>query len=313
MIDLADRLFGENTIYVDVKKKIKGNNIGVIPDGYLIDMTIVDEPKLYIIENELVTHHPYKHIGIQMLKFVTSFDDDKLTLRTSIMDEINKHPEQLKRLKTCCDKSESRNIDSYLDQAVYSDFKGLVIIDEAKPELNKVLNRIAADISVLEIKTYQSIEGDFAYEYDTLYGTDEDMVHTIKKQSKKASTTDRNKRRERRLQCDTVVVPAREEGFKNEFLANHHWFSIRISAAMKDRIKYLATYQVAPVSAVTYVAEVKDIKLYEDTGRYILTFTGPAKKIRAKKMKDVNRSPQGPLYVKYKDLMKCKYLDEALD
>jgi len=42
-----------------------------------------------------------------------------------------------------------------------------------------------------------------------------------------------------------------------------------------------------------------------------LTFTGP-KKIRAK-MKDVNRSPQGPQYVKSKDLMKSKYLDEALD
>jgi len=313
VIELSDKIFGENTIYIDVKKKLKGNNIGVIPDGYLIDMTIVEEPKLYIIENELVNHHPYKHIGIQMLTFVTSFDDDRLKLRNIIMNEISKHPNHMKRLLHCCQQSSSRNIDSYLDQAVYSEFKGLVIIDDAKPELNQVLKRIAANISVLEIKTYQSIEGDFAYEYDTLYGTDEDMVHSIKKRAKKDTLESRNKRRLRRAACDTVVVAAREDGFKKEFLGNHCWFSIRIGAAMKDRIKYLATYQVAPVSAVTYIAEVKEIKPYEDSGKYILFFKGPPKKIKAKKMKDPNKSPQGPVYVKYVDLMKSKYLDEAMD
>ncbi len=37
-----------------------GNDIVTIPDGYLIDTTKPDEPKLFIIENEIVKHDPFK-------------------------------------------------------------------------------------------------------------------------------------------------------------------------------------------------------------------------------------------------------------
>lgn len=36
----SDDIFGDKTIYIDIKKKVKGNKIGVIPDGYLIDLTV---------------------------------------------------------------------------------------------------------------------------------------------------------------------------------------------------------------------------------------------------------------------------------
>ncbi len=110
--DLSDQIFGPNTIYLNIKKKIKGNNIGVIPDGYLIDITIPDDAKLYIIENEIVSHDPFKHIGIQMLKFVTSFDDDQVKVRNLIMTEISSNPVSLKRLELGCSESGSRNIDN---------------------------------------------------------------------------------------------------------------------------------------------------------------------------------------------------------
>ena len=61
--ELSDKIFGESTVYLEFKKKIKGNNIGVIPDAYLLDMTVANEPKLFVIENEIVGHHPFKHIG----------------------------------------------------------------------------------------------------------------------------------------------------------------------------------------------------------------------------------------------------------
>ena len=50
-----------------------------------------------------------------------------------------------------------------------------------------------------------------------------------------------------KTESKTIVVPAQEEGFRNEFIGNSHWYAIRISAAMKDRIKYIAAYQVAPI------------------------------------------------------------------
>lgn len=59
----SNAIFGNNSIYFDVKKLIGLDNILTIPDGYLIDLTFDSNPKLYIIENELVRHDPYKHIG----------------------------------------------------------------------------------------------------------------------------------------------------------------------------------------------------------------------------------------------------------
>lgn len=41
---------------------------------------------------------------------------------------------------------------------------------------------------------------------------------------------------------------------------------------MLSKIQYIAAYQVAPVSAITHVAEVERIEKYKDTGKYILYF-----------------------------------------
>ena len=54
---------------------------------------------------------------------------------------------------------------------------------------------------------------------------------------------------------------------------------VTIGAAMKDRIKYIAAYRVAPISAVTHIAEILDIKPYKDTGKYVLIFKRPAQEI----------------------------------
>ena len=61
-------IFGANSLYVDVKKRISNDSIVTIPDGYLIDFSFETDPRLYIIENELVIHDPYKHIGQQLIK-----------------------------------------------------------------------------------------------------------------------------------------------------------------------------------------------------------------------------------------------------
>ncbi|WP_019849579.1 hypothetical protein [Desulfitobacterium sp. PCE1] len=156
VVKLSDYVFGPQTIYLDIKKVMKSKNVASIPDGYLIDMTSAGDPKLYVIENEIVKHDPFKHIGIQMLKFATSFEESQTSIRGFLMNHISKDPDKLKRLEQGCKASNSRNIDHYLDKVVYNEFKGLVLIDEARPELHRVLEKINADISVLEVKCFVS-------------------------------------------------------------------------------------------------------------------------------------------------------------
>ena len=307
----AEYLFGPSSVYIDVKKRVSGGNIVTIPDGYVIDMTDPEDPKLFVVENEIVKHDPFRHIGIQMLKFVTSFDDAQHTVRNFLMDAINKDKVMLAKLEAAAKESGSRNVDNYLDKAVYGGFRGLVVIDEARPELHQVLQKINANISVLEFKAYSNDDGSRLFEFDTLYDEFEESYHA-ELPARQISPEMRALRRARRAKADTIVVPAREEGFKEVFLDQNQWYAIRIGAAMKERLRYIAAYQVAPVSAVTHIAEIENIKPYKDTGKYLVTFKAPAVKIGPIRIKDSKNSPQGPVYVTRENLLKAETLEEAL-
>lgn len=75
---------------------------------------------------------------------------------------------------------------------------------------------------------------------------------------------------------DTIVAPAREEGFKQCFLNENCWFTVRINAKHISKLKCIATYQVASVAAITHIAEIEAILPYNDTGKYMIQFTKAA-------------------------------------
>lgn len=311
VIHLSSEIFGQESIYVDVKKKVKGGDITTIPDGYVIDLADPSSPSLYIIENEIVSHDPFKHIGIQLLKFATSFDEGQATVRKFLMDELSKNKENIQKLENACLKSSYRNIDNYLDAAVYKKFKAIVVIDEARDELHNVLEKINAEISVIELKSFVNGSGDFLYSFDTLYDElDEEVSKSDHRKS--YSSEEKARMRARRAKCDTIVVPARKEGFEKVFLGENRWYAIRVGAAMKDKIKWIAAYEKAPVSAITHIAKVKEIKPHKDTGKYEVIFEGPAEKINLIQLKDSNMSPQGPVYVEYEKLQDATSFDELL-
>ncbi|WP_303951065.1 hypothetical protein [Streptococcus vestibularis] len=57
----------------------------------------------------------------------------------------------------------------------------------------------------------------------------------------------------------TIIVPAQEEGFQQVFLCDHEWYDIRIGKARRNKIKYIAGYEVAPRSGIQYIAKIKEI------------------------------------------------------
>ncbi len=313
VVKLSDKLFGETSIYVDIKKRVKGNDIISIPDGYLIDFADPNNPRLFIVENEIVSHDPFKHIGNQILRFVVSFEDAQKEIRTLLMEEIQKNKSHLKRLEEACKQSKFRNIDDLLNTAVFSDFRGLVVIDEIRPELNSVLDKIRANVNIIELKTFASKDSSFCYQYNTLYEEFDDESNLAEGEIVKYFNPEERKRRlARKAKSDTIVVPAQEDGFQRVFLGENRWHAIRVGAAMKDRIKYIAAYQVAPISAVTYIAEVKEIKPYKDSNKYEVIFQRPAQPIDPVKLNESKYKPQGPVYVQRDQLLKAKNFDEVM-
>lgn len=107
---------------------------------------------------------------------------------------------------------------------------------------------------------------------------------------------------------NTVIVPAQKEGFERVFLGENSWYAIRISGGMLEKIKYIAAYQTAPISAITYVAMVDRIEPYGEEGKYKLIFTAPAKKLE--RPIPFGNAPQGfmqgPRYTNFEKLKDAK-------
>jgi hypothetical protein len=110
---------------------------------------------------------------------------------------------------------------------------------------------------------------------------------------------------------DTVVVPARKDGFQKVFLGEDRWHAIRIGGGMLNRLRYIAAYQAAPISAVTHYAPIKHIEPYGDSGKYMLVFSAPAEEIEHIPIADApSGSMQGPRYTSLKQLKAANKLTD---
>lgn len=74
---------------------------------------------------------------------------------------------------------------------------------------------------------------------------------------------------------DTIVVPAQKDGFETAFLGAHAWWAIRIAAKHRDHLKWIAAYQVTPISAVTHIAQIDHLEPFGDEGKFKVVFAGP--------------------------------------
>lgn len=111
---------------------------------------------------------------------------------------------------------------------------------------------------------------------------------------------------------DTIIVPAKEEGFNKVFLGENKWYSIRILNERIPYIKYIAAYQTAPISAVTHYAKVENIvDSPEDPNKKMVIFEGEAKELDIPIRLGNNWSVmQSSRYTKFEKLFDVTDLDE---
>lgn len=293
----VDAIFGKDGIYFDIKKLIgKPKKGATIPDGYYLDLTFHTDPRLYLVEVELNSHDVYGHIGEQILRFGISSEMDKYKMKSLLLSAIQDDSKKQAKLNDYYKRSAFHNNSELLDKVIFDNKPAaIVIIDEATEELYNVMGQLTMSTDVLEAQTY--VCGTKKLHRFTPF---KDEILTDVAESEDAD------------ELDTIVVPAREDGFEEEFIKNNRWFAIRISGAMIDKIKYIAAYQVAPVSGITYLAEVDRIEKYNDTNKYILYFKdGSLQKITkiglgGKK----GQAPQAPRYSSYKAIMNANTVDD---
>ena len=296
---VKEQFFGKDRIYLDDKRKIgakgKTNNL---PDGYIIDLTNAKEPKIFVVENDLASHQHLKHIAVQILEFSLSYESSKVKVKNVIKEALQKQKSEWKKCEAFAKKNGFENVDYLLESIIHKkdSFNAMLIIDEVSEELETVLiSRFRFPVEILTLKRYKSSTDKILYEFEPfLYDTNTEVT--------KVEVSE----------IDTIVVPAREDGFNDVFLGESAWYSIRLNSTMIPKIKYFATYQVAPISAITYIAEVKSIEQYQDTNKYILRFTEKPKKIKAVALgKNRGKAPQSGRYTSKKRLESAKTLDDV--
>lgn len=308
ILQVQSELFGRNRIYLDIKKKI-GSKGGLrnIPDGYLIDLNGL-KPRLYVVENELASHDPLRHVAVQLLEFSLSFAAERRAIKTILLSALQAYPvakelcEQFSRLRNY------RNLDHMLEEMVFdAPFAALVIIDEMSDELQTVLaEKFRFGVEVLQVSRYTSAGGESFYHFKPfLAGITEDLVAPVEGNGSVRPLDV--------AEVDTIVVPAQSEGFQETFLGENRWHAIRIHGTMRPQIKYIAAYQVRPISAITHVASVSSIEPWGETGKFVVNFSQAAHKITPIELVPKGRvkALQNIRYTTLKRLEAAKTLDEV--
>lgn len=302
--EVKGHLFGPERVYLEVKKKIgKKGKTQNIPDAYLIDLSSTKEPKLYVVEVELAKHDPIKHIVVQIVQFSMSYEESPHTIKTVIKNALSHDKGGLARCTEFASDNGFENLDFLLESMIFKEdsFNALVIIDEVPDELETALiKRFKFPIEIVALRRYANKKGKRLYEFSPFLA---DVAAVGAGTAKRIDPSD----------IDTIVVPAREEGFKETFIGENCWYSIRIHSSMIPRIEYIAAYQVAPVSAITHFAPVTSIEQWKDTNKYKLNFAKPAKRIGPIRLVPKGRvkAPQAPRYTSLDLLKKAQNLDEA--
>ncbi len=303
IVEHCREIFGPRRIYIDCKRRVgqKGGK-QIIPDGYLIDFSRQRDPQLVVVENELASHDLFKHIGVQLLQYSVSFPQSAKQVKRVLYEEIARNPDIA---SVCIDYAQEaglRNLDHLLDHIVVDKpFQALVIIDEVTDDLQNVLNSLAASPEVIEFKTYEDEEGTRIYRFEPYLGEVEDSI-----QQTTLPLLDT-------AEIDTVVVPAREEGFVETFMGENRWHAVRIHANMRSQLKYIAAYRIRPISAITHVAPIHSIERWKDTNKVVVNFATPAEEIKHIRLVSNGKvmAPQSLRYTSMERLQNARNLDEA--
>lgn len=149
----AEDIFGENSIYFDIKKKIESlAGIGAIPDGFLI--TLYDSYSWAIVEIELSSHSLFEHIVPQVNKFINGIKNplSQRKIVDVLYREIKNEEALTKRIQN---KIGSPEIYKFLSDLISYAPKLIIVIEQDTDELREVIDGLRLETKVVEFITFE--------------------------------------------------------------------------------------------------------------------------------------------------------------
>jgi hypothetical protein len=149
----AEDIFGEQSIYLDIKHKLKSKSgIGSIPDGYVI--VFGDQTQWHIVEVELSTHPLYEHIVPQISKFINGIRNP--STQKDVVDalyrEIDSDEFRRLQLKKAIGTTETYK---FLSDLTSKPPVVTIIIEKRTEQLDDAISALAhSQIKVVEFQTF---------------------------------------------------------------------------------------------------------------------------------------------------------------
>jgi len=165
----SKEIFGENSIYFDVKHKLKSKSgIGSIPDAYVIKLSKPYE--WYVVENELSSHPIFDHIVKQLTKFMNGVKNPES--RNEILEAIDEEIRENKILKAQIeDMIDSPEIYRFMSKLLSNLPRIVVVIDELNEEVKEACQSLKYETQFVEFKTFvrEDAPNVHAYLFEPLY------------------------------------------------------------------------------------------------------------------------------------------------
>jgi hypothetical protein len=156
----APDIFGEQSIYFDVKQKLKTKSgIGSIPDGYVLILN--GQPHWYIVEVELSSHPVYEHMVPQLSKFTSGIKN--LSSQKEIVDVLH---DEISKDRALTDKIKNKiglvEIHKFLSTLISQSPRLVVLIDKETEELREAVEGLRLETRVVEFQTFVREAGDIS-------------------------------------------------------------------------------------------------------------------------------------------------------
>lgn len=149
----AEEVFGEQSIYLDLKQKLKSKSgIGSIPDGYVIVPGV--SPCWHIVEMELSSHPLYEHIVQQVSKFINGIKNfnTQREIVNAIYEEINKDDFLKSKVKRAIGSTETYK---FLSDLISRTPVATIIIEKHTEGLDEALDALAhPQKNIIEFQTF---------------------------------------------------------------------------------------------------------------------------------------------------------------
>lgn len=122
VVEHATEIFGNDTVYFDLKRKISSKSgFGTIPDGYVIDLK---QDKLYLIEVEFISHSLKRHVLPQITNFIMALDNEQTV--SKLVEEFYK------------ELPKSQKIDKERLKSIVNNWGVIIVIDEVGDPMKEI-------------------------------------------------------------------------------------------------------------------------------------------------------------------------------